>query len=66
MIKVNMMVAAGALLLVAVLLSFSAAKQPAWHRGNLAPANSVLVEPWNSDSPADATVDPDVYPLLGP
>ncbi len=66
MIKVNVMVAAGALLLAAVLLSFSAAKHPAWHRSNLAPANSIVVEPWNSDSPADASVDPDIYPLLGP
>jgi len=66
MIKVNVVVAASALLLAASWLSFAASKPAAWHGSNLAPVPSAFVEPGDGDTPADAAGDPDIYPLLGP
>lgn len=68
MIKVNMMVATGALLLAVTLLSFSGSRRPVWQdRTGLAPATSALVQPQNGDAPAaEAPADPGLYSLMGP
>ncbi len=68
MIKANMMVATGALLLAVTLLNFSGSRRPVWHdRTGLAPAASALVQPQNGDAAAaEAPGDPGFYSLMGP
>ncbi len=66
MTKANVMVAAGGLLLIAAILSFSGPKRPVWSGTGVAPAAPALVQPQDSGAPADPTVDPDVWSLMGP
>ena len=68
MIKVNMMVATGALLLALTLLSFSGSRRPVWHDSTgPAPATPAFVQPQTGDDDAaEAPGDPGFYSLMGP